>query len=94
MSEGKRLAEISEVREKEDGVIVQVVEESVSIAKVEEIVENCKTGRCDCMTESTKQKVEFIQVKLVDNKPAIEIKGKVSKEEIEEALSRSKKIIK
>jgi len=61
---------------------------------VEEIVENCKTGRCDCMTESTKQKVEFIQVKLVDNKPAIEIKGKVSKEEIEEALSRSKKIIK
>lgn len=94
MSEGKRLAEISEVREKEDGVIVQVVEESVSIAQVEEIVENCKTGRCDCMTESTKQKVEFIQVKLVDNKPAIEIKGKVSKEEIEEALSRCKKIIK
>ena len=32
MSEGKRLAEISEAREKEDGVIVQVVEESVSIA--------------------------------------------------------------
>ena len=30
---------------------------------------------CDCMTESTKQKVEFIQVILVDNKPAIEIKG-------------------
>ena len=27
MSDGKRLAEISEVREKEDGVIVQVVEE-------------------------------------------------------------------
>jgi len=94
MSEGKRLAEISEVREKEDGVIVQVVEESVSFAQVVEFVENCKTGRCDCMTESTKQKVEFIQVKLVDNKPAIEIKGKVSKEEIEEALSRSKKIIK
>ena len=41
-----------------------------------ELVENCKTGRCDCMTESTKQKVEFIQVKLVDNKPAIEIKAK------------------
>ena len=39
------------------------MEESVSIAQVEEIVENCKTGRCDCMTESTKQKVEFIQVK-------------------------------
>ena len=54
MSEGKRLAEISEVREKEDGDIVHVVEESVSIAQVEEIVENCKTGRCDCMTESTK----------------------------------------
>ena len=36
--------------------------------------------------------MEFIQVKLVDNKPAIEIKGKVSKEEIEEALSRSMKI--
>ncbi len=32
------------------------------------------------MTESTKQKVEFIQVKLVDNKPAIEIRSKVSKE--------------
>ena len=45
-------------------------------------MEICKTGRCDCMTESTKQKVEFIQVKLVDNKPAIEIMGKVSKEEI------------
>ena len=41
-----------------------------------------------------KQKVEFIQVKLVDNKPAIEIKGNVSKEEIEEALSMAKKIIK
>ena len=45
------------------------------IKQVEEIVENCKTGRCVCMTESTKHKVEFIQVKLVDNKPAIEIKG-------------------
>ena len=38
MSEGKRLAEIAEVREKEDGGIVQVVEESVSIAQVDEIV--------------------------------------------------------
>ncbi|MDM7267231.1 MAG: hypothetical protein P3W89_006360 [Aquificaceae bacterium] len=44
------------------------------------------------MTESTKQKVYFIQVKLVYNNPAIEIRRKVSKEY--GTLSRSKKIIK
>ncbi len=39
------------------------------------------------------KEVKFIQVKLVDGKPAIEIEGKVSKEDIEEAISRSKKLI-
>lgn len=91
--EGKRLADVSEVKQKEDGVIVQVVEDNISIEKVEEIVNNCKTGQCDCMSDTTKQKVKFIQVKLVNGKPAIEIDGDITQKEIEEAISKSKKVV-
>lgn len=91
--EGKRLVDVSQVKQDKDGVVVQVVDEGIALEKVEEIVNNCKTGQCDCMSEATKQKVEFIHVKLIGGKPAIEIKGDVSKQEIEEAISKSKKIV-
>lgn len=91
--EGKRLADVSQIVQKEDGVVVQVVEGNVCLEKVQEIVESCKTGKCDCMSDATKQKVEFIQVKLIGGKPAIEIKGDIRQEEIQEAISKSKKIV-
>lgn len=95
--EGRKLADVSEVRQGDGVVVVQIVEDNISVEKVEEIVNNCKTGDCTgdcrCMSESTKQKVELIEVKLIDGRPAIEIKGEVSKEEIEEAISKCNRIV-
>lgn len=93
MERGKRLFEVSKVERTEDGVVVRVVEEGVMKEKIEEIVNNCKTGQCSCISEETKRKVSSIDVKILGGKPAIEIRGDVSKEEIEEAVLKSDKIV-
>lgn len=93
MERGKRLFEVSKVERTEDGVVVRVVEKGVMKEKIEEIVNNCKTGQCSCISEETKRKVSSIDVKILGGKPAIEIRGDVSKEEIEEAVLKSDKIV-
>jgi hypothetical protein len=54
------------------------------------MVENCKTGSCDCMTDETKKKISNMQVSGIDGDVELNLSGKVSKEEIESALARSK----
>jgi hypothetical protein len=56
------------------------------------MVENCKTGSCECMTDETKKKISDMQVSGEDGKVELNLSGEVSKEEIEAALSRSKVI--
>ena len=87
----KRIKDVSQVRSTEEGVIIEVIDKTVDAEKVKEVVENCQTGKCDCMSEETKAKVTFMDFKIKDGKPVIEIKGEVSEEEIKEAVGRSKK---
>ena len=56
------------------------------------MVENCKTGSCECMTDETKQKIENMEVSGEDGEVNLDLSGEVSKEEIEAALARSKVI--
>ncbi|WP_293448303.1 hypothetical protein [Persephonella sp.] len=87
----KRMKDVSQVRSTEEGVIIEVIDKTVDAEKVKEVVENCQTGKCDCMSEETKTKVTFMDFKIEDGKPVIEIKGEVSEEEIKEAVKKSKK---
>ena len=56
------------------------------------MVENCKTGSCECMTDETKQKIENMEVSGKDGEVDLDLSGEVTKEEIEAALARSKVI--
>ena len=87
----KTMKDVSKVKATEEGVVIEVVDETVDANKVKEVVENCQTGKCDCMSEETKAKVQFMDFRVENGKPVIEIKGDVSEEEIKEAVKRSKK---
>ena len=54
------------------------------------MVENCKTGSCDCMTDETKQKIENMEVTGNDGEVHLDLSGEVSPDEIKAALARSK----
>lgn len=54
------------------------------------MVENCATGQCDCMSEETKAKISNMEVSGVDGEVNLNLTGNVSKEEIEDALAKSK----
>lgn len=56
------------------------------------MVENCATGQCECMSDETKAKISDMEVSGKDGEVNLELKGNVSREEIEAALSRSKVI--
>ncbi len=57
-----------------------------------QMVENCKTGSCECMTDETKKKISMMEVSGRDGEVHLALSGEVSKEEIEAALARSKVI--
>ena len=54
------------------------------------MVENCSTGKCECMSDETKKKIEGMSVTGIDGNVELELNGDISKEEIEQALSNSK----
>lgn len=54
------------------------------------MVENCSTGKCECMSDETKKKIEGMSVSGKDGEVELELSGDISKEEIEQALSNSK----
>ncbi|HIP18775.1 MAG TPA: hypothetical protein EYG78_05500 [Sulfurovum sp.] len=56
------------------------------------MVENCKTGSCECMTDETKKRINNMEVSGKDGEVHLDLSGAVSKEEIEAALARSKVI--
>lgn len=56
------------------------------------MVENCATGSCECMTDETKAKISNMEVTGKDGEVSLNLRGDVSKEEIEAALARSKVI--
>ena len=56
------------------------------------MVENCSTGQCECMSDSTKEKIKNMSVNGEDGNVSLNLDGEVSKEEIEAALAKSKLI--
>jgi hypothetical protein len=60
--------------------------EKKNIAKM---IENCATGQCECMNDETKKKITNMEVSGKDGDVSLALSGDISKEEIEEALSKS-----
>ena len=54
------------------------------------MVENCATGQCECMSDETKKKISNMQVEGKDGNVELQLTGDVAKEEIENALAKSK----
>ena len=57
-----------------------------------QMVENCQTGQCECMSDDTKAKIKGMDISGADGDVSLDLSGEVSKEEIEAALARSKVI--
>lgn len=55
-----------------------------------QMVQNCSTGACECMSDDTKKKISNMQVDGEDGNVSLELTGDISKEEIEQALANSK----
>ena len=54
------------------------------------MVQNCSTGKCECMSDATKAKIKDMQVDGVDGDVSLKLSGDISTQEIEEALAKSK----
>ena len=54
------------------------------------MVENCNTGACECMSDTTKKKIKGMQVEGKDGDVELKLSGDMTKEEIEKALAKSK----
>lgn len=54
------------------------------------MVENCASGQCECMSDETKNKVQNMQVEGEDGNVELQLTGDIGKEEIENALKKSK----
>ncbi len=65
---------------------------AVEKQNIVKMVENCATGSCDCMSDETKAKISNMEVTGKDGEVNLNLTGNVSKEEIEEALAKSKVI--
>ena len=77
------------VEKTQNGVSIkfQGVVQKQNIVKM---VENCSTGKCDCMSERTKAKIKGMDVKGEDGDVSLNLDGEVTKQEIEAALKKSK----
>jgi len=56
------------------------------------MVENCSTGKCECMSDATKSKIKNMSVSGKDGDVSLKLDGNISTQEIEEALAKSKVI--
>lgn len=62
---------------------------SVKKKNVVEMVERCQNGQCKCMSEESKKKIENLEISDEKGRVELIISGKLNKQEIEDALSRS-----
>jgi hypothetical protein len=63
---------------------------AVEKQNIVKMVENCATGQCECMSDATKKKITNMEVSGKDGNVALDLSGEISKEEIEDALAKSK----
>lgn len=78
----------AEVKKQFDGVKV-TFSGGVEKQSVVSMVQRCQSGRCDCMSESAKKKIEALEVSGDDGDVELAISGDLDVEEIRSAVSRS-----
>ncbi len=56
---------------------------------VVEMVERCQTGKCDCMSDESKEKIKDMSIGGEDGNVELNIEGDLDVNEIQEAVSKS-----
>ena len=56
------------------------------------MVNNCSSGKCECMSDTTKEKIKDITVDGLDGDVELSLNGSISVDEIQTALAKSKLI--
>lgn len=74
-----------------DGVKINFVGD-VQKQNIVTMVQNCSTGKCECMSDDTKAKIKDMKVAGTDGDVELNLEGDLSVEEIQTALSKSKVI--
>lgn len=88
----KHITDISKIDKASDGVKIKITSTLESdLLAVENMVESCATGACDCMKPEVKQKVTAMDFVRNSEGGAIHIRGDISVEEIKETMERSQK---
>jgi len=78
-----------EVSKSENGVNINF-SGFVTKEKIETMVNNCKMGGCECMSDTTKAKISNMLITGKDGEVKLELSGDISADEIKEALKKSK----
>lgn len=78
-----------DIKETDKGVTISFSGD-VQKSSIIKMVENCKTGQCGCMSEESKSKIEDMEVDGKDGKVELNLKGTISKEEVQTAMKNSK----
>jgi len=83
---------VVDIKNLENGVLVELNSAEVSKKDMEKSIENCNTGKCDCLSDSQKAKIKSISLKEGDfGSLSIEIEGDIEKEEIKQAMEKAAK---
>ena len=85
--ESKSLKDIAKIKESTEGVNIEITEH-VDENKIENILNACKTGQCDCMNTDMKNKIIPMYLKKENGKLSIVIVDNVSKEDIKTSMER------
>ncbi len=78
----------ADVSAQKDGVKI-TFSGAVQKQNVVEMVERCQTGKCDCMSDESKKKIEDMQITGTDGDVQLSIKGDLNVKEIADAVSKS-----
>ena len=62
---------------------------AVEKKNVVEMVERCQTGKCDCMSDESKEKIKDMSISGVDGNVELNIEGDLDVKEIQKAVSKS-----
>jgi len=76
------------VKKTNDGVKINFLGE-VQKQNIVTMVQNCSTGQCECMSDTTKAKIKDMKVDGVDGDVELALEGDVSVDEIQAALAKS-----
>ncbi len=78
----------ADVSVQKDGVKITFTG-AVEKQNVVEMVERCQTGKCDCMSDESKKKIESMEISGKDGDVELNIIGDLDVKEIRDAVSKS-----